>query len=290
MAEARRARHQAEHHRRRLDRPLAEYDGLSYAGLVADWEISNPGLVDIVDLNYDEFRSARVPAREAAGSARCSESAPSSTGRSVWSRLLHRGFRRAPGRLPGSGYRARLRRSDLLSGDEGPHGPGTSLVLKNYVGISEPNLARRNYKSDAHQGDINRGVVDLFSYHPADYAVVEGFFGTEGNGPQWGDDVRHNVVIAGGDSVAVDAVGSTVMGYNPEDLECLQLAATKRLGETDVRRIDVVGRSIAEVRPTVSTGTREVGLLLLRAAGFAIGSWLRRPAIIGDQFVGVGKQ
>ena len=65
--------------------------------------------------------------------------------------------------------------------------------------------------------------------------------------------MQHNVVIAGADPVAVDAVGSTVMGYNPEDLEYLQLAALKRLGEIDVRKR--AGRR--DGRPAMSSGPTE---------------------------------
>lgn len=166
---------------------------------------------------------------------------------------------------------------------------GTSLVLKNYIGLTPPALDRvsitgrrernsqvRNFKKPVHEGDIYRGIVDVFSYHPADYSVVEGFWGTEGNGPQWGDDTQHNVVIVGGDPVAVEAVASTVMGYNPEDLEVLQLAAMKRLGEIDLSRIRIVGTPISTVQRLYRMGTGRSGLSY---AGRGIRSWLVAPAI-----------
>ena len=64
---------------------------------------------------------------------------------------------------------------------------GTTLVVKNYVGT----LASRAYgdntsKTEHYQNNPEHGYVDLFAYHPADYAIVEGFWGTEGDGPQWG--------------------------------------------------------------------------------------------------------
>lgn len=92
-----------------------------------------------------------------------------------------------------------------------------------------------------------RGAVDLFSYRPTDYGLLESFWGTEGAGPQWGKNVQHNVVIAGGDPVAVDAVGAVVMGYNPADLEFLHLSAAKGFGTYDLDHIHIAGDGLAEV-------------------------------------------
>ena len=100
----------------------------------------------------------------------------------------------------------------------------------------------RNSKGDLHQGDITRGFVDMLAYRPADYSVVEGFWGTEGNGPQWGEDVQHNIVMAGADPVAVDTVGSLVMGYNPEDLE-LPAAFRSQASWRDAPRANRRGRA-----------------------------------------------
>ena len=67
--------------------------------------------------------------------------------------------------------------------------------------------AGNNGKGDLHRfgnDKVPNGFVDLFSYRPTNYGIIEGFYGTEGNGPQWGEDVQWNMVVASGDPVAAE--------------------------------------------------------------------------------------
>ena len=259
-----------------------EYGGLSYVDLVAGWARTHPGVVDIVDLNYDERRFEPVPDPRGSGvgalQRRFAEMRPAERyGRSSYvdgTGTLREGYE-----MP-----ATILDCDVLVGLAAMKThltSGTSLTFKNFVGVTPPNFGRdaprlgRNHKSPVHEGEICRGFVDAFCYHPTDYAVVEGFWGTEGNGPQWGDDVQHNVVICGADPVAVDAVGSVAMGYNPEDLEYLHRAVRKRLGEMDLRRVEVVGTPVESVQRLYRMGSGKSGRLY---AGRGLRDWLVAPA------------
>lgn len=126
---------------------------------------------------------------------------------------------------------------------------GTTLGIKNYVGtLASGAYGDGTSKRQHYQNNPEHGYVDLFSYNPAAYTVIEGFWGTEGDGPQWGQNVQHNVVVAGGDPLATEAVANVVMGFNPLDLEHLYLAAAKGFGTLDLNRIQVEGRAPASVR------------------------------------------
>ena len=121
---------------------------------------------------------------------------------------------------------------------------GTTLGIKNYVGtLASGAYGDGTSKRQHYQNNPEHGYVDLFAYNPAAYTVIEGFWGTEGDGPQWGQNVQHNVVVAGGDPLATEAVANVVMGFNPLDLEHLYLAATKGFGTFDLNRIQVEGRA-----------------------------------------------
>lgn len=121
---------------------------------------------------------------------------------------------------------------------------GTTLGIKNYVGtLASGAYGDGTSKRQHYQNNPEHGYVDLFAYNPAAYTVIEGFWGTEGDGPQWGQNVQHNVVVAGGDPLATEAVANVVMGFNPLDLEHLYLAATKGLGTFDLNRIQMEGRA-----------------------------------------------
>ena len=54
--------------------------------------------------------------------------------------------------------------------------------------------------------------------------------------------------IAGTDAVATDAVGCAVMGFDPQKIIHLNMAAEKRLGTNDLKNIRVQGKSIEELR------------------------------------------
>jgi len=57
-----------------------------------------------------------------------------------------------------------------------------------------------------------------------------------------------NLFIGGTDMVAVDAVGSAVMGFNPEKIVHLNMAAEKGLGTNRLEDITIIGKPIEEVR------------------------------------------
>lgn len=119
---------------------------------------------------------------------------------------------------------------------------GATLGIKNYVGVLAPLAYGSGIGKGAHAANNpEQGYVDLFAYNPAAYTVIEGFWSTEGNGPQRGDNVQHNVIVASADPVAADAVGSYLMGFNPLDLEHLYLAAAKGFGTLDMGRMRLVG-------------------------------------------------
>ncbi len=63
-----------------------------------------------------------------------------------------------------------------------------------------------------------------------------------------------NLVIAGTDSVAVDAVGAAAMGIRPESVEHLRLAQEIGLGISDLKRIEILGEPIDEVKKNFTTG------------------------------------
>ncbi len=93
----------------------------------------------------------------------------------------------------------------------------------------------------------DRTVVDLVSYHPPDFGIVECFWGLEGNGPIEGNSVKRNLVIAGKDPVAVDSVTAYSMGFNPWDLDYSHWSRKKGFGTNDLNYIDVNGLALEDM-------------------------------------------
>jgi len=116
---------------------------------------------------------------------------------------------------------------------------GVTLSIKNMIGAVTP-------KGSLHF-HLNRNIADLASIIKPSIAVVDGIVACEGHETS-GNPVEMNLVIAGKDPVAVDAVGAAVMGIPPADVKYLLLAEKKGLGTSDLNQIEIVGEPIERVR------------------------------------------
>jgi uncharacterized protein (DUF362 family) len=122
-----------------------------------------------------------------------------------------------------------------------PHRIATvTLSLKNMMGA----LAS---KGSMHNGRLSENIADLASVLKPRLSVIDGIIAGEGHETS-GNPVEMNLVIAGTDPVAVDAVGSAVMGIAPTDVKHLVLAERKGLGTCNLREITVVGEAIDNVK------------------------------------------
>ncbi len=115
-----------------------------------------------------------------------------------------------------------------------------TLSLKNMMGA----LAS---KGSMHKGRLSKNIADLASVLRPSISVVDGIIAGEGHETS-GNPVEMNLVIAGTDPVAVDAVGAAVMGIPPTDVKHLLLAEKKGLGTCNLEEITVLGEPIERVK------------------------------------------
>ena len=115
-----------------------------------------------------------------------------------------------------------------------------TLGLKNMMGA----LAR---KGRMHNGHLSENIADLASVLKPSLTVIDGIIAGEVHETS-GKPVKMDLVIAGVDPVAVDAVGAAVMGVSPREVKHLVLAEKKGLGACDLEKIEVVGEKIENVR------------------------------------------
>lgn len=114
-----------------------------------------------------------------------------------------------------------------------------TLSLKNMMGAVAS-------KGSIHN-NLSEKIADLASILKPSIAVVDGIIAGEGHETS-GNPVKMNLVLAGKDPVAVDAVGAAIMGLSPQDVKHLRLAQEKGLGICDLTRIRVLGAPIEKVR------------------------------------------
>ena len=128
------------------------------------------------------------------------------------------------------------------------HLAGTvTLGLKNWNGIV-PNVHPSGQQQGVHRIDLGQKMADMYRIRKADLTIVDALIGMEGQGPHAGTPVEMNLVIAGTDTVAVDAVTATIMGFEPMEVPAIRCAGSDKLGEIDLEKIDVVGVPVDSVR------------------------------------------
>jgi uncharacterized protein (DUF362 family) len=58
-------------------------------------------------------------------------------------------------------------------------------------------------------------------------------------------------MLAGRDAIAVEAVGSALMGMKPEKMTIIREAVKRGLGEGDLSKIEVVGSPLEETKENI---------------------------------------
>ncbi|MCX8170376.1 MAG: DUF362 domain-containing protein [Candidatus Bathyarchaeota archaeon] len=115
-----------------------------------------------------------------------------------------------------------------------------TLGLKNMMGA----LAS---KGSMHNGRLNENIVDLASVLKPSLTVIDGIVAGEGHEVS-GNPVKMNLIIAGTDPVAVDAIGAAVMGFSPTEIKHLVLAEKKGLGTCRLENIKIIGEPVEKVK------------------------------------------
>jgi uncharacterized repeat protein (TIGR01451 family) len=132
---------------------------------------------------------------------------------------------------------------------------GVTLALKNQIGIAPSDIyhspGSQMYKGELGHGpdDLGRHIVDLNLARPLDFVVVDGLRGMI-DGPSGGTlaNPPMRLILASADPVAIDTVGSLIMGYDPATVPYLAWAGGAGLGTSNVEEITVRGLRVSQVR------------------------------------------
>ena len=98
---------------------------------------------------------------------------------------------------------------------------------------------------------IHEVLVDLLSMqrelHPGLFAVMDGTVCGDGAGPRTMRPVEAGLILASGDSVAIDAVAARIMGFEPLDIPYIRMAHERGLGVGDLREVELAGDDVSEL-------------------------------------------
>src|SRR5512136_1509634 len=104
---------------------------------------------------------------------------------------------------------------------------------------------RRHYTHSV----IHETLVDLLAIqkeiHAGIFTVMDATFCGNGRGPRTMMPIEKGLILAGADSVAIDAVAAKIMGFDPMKIEYIRLAHEDGLGVGRMEEIEVLGEDIA---------------------------------------------
>ncbi len=119
-----------------------------------------------------------------------------------------------------------------------------TLGLKNFQG-----LLTDAEKYHGHRDDLDVKLVDIHRVRRPDLVIIDGLLAMEGDGAgENGTPVPLNLYLAGDNVVATDAVGASIMGFDPLDVPAIRIAQHAGMGPADLGAIDLRGAPLAEVR------------------------------------------
>ncbi|MCX5699426.1 MAG: DUF362 domain-containing protein [Candidatus Omnitrophica bacterium] len=143
-------------------------------------------------------------------------------------------------------------------------GAGFTLItgaIKNLFG-----LVSGTYKTELHKdyfapADFAKILVDIYQEAKPHLTIIDGILAMEGDGPATGGKLRQlNLLLAGGDCVALDTVMAKIMGIAHEEVLTTKEAALRNLGEAALSRIKIEGEDIDKlnIRPFILPKNRAV--------------------------------
>ena len=90
-------------------------------------------------------------------------------------------------------------------------------------------------------GILHFNLFQLAQHTYPDMGVVDGFEAMEGDGPSWGTPVNAKIALASTDCLAMDWLGTKLMGFDPASILYLTSMSQAGMGQTDMAKIEVMG-------------------------------------------------
>jgi uncharacterized protein (DUF362 family)/Pyruvate/2-oxoacid:ferredoxin oxidoreductase delta subunit len=121
-------------------------------------------------------------------------------------------------------------------------------AIKNMFGVI-PNGLRKDYHGLYITNEVfSQMLVDIYSCAPPNLTVMDGIMAMEGEGPGSGKPREVGAVLVSQDGVAVDAVSSQIIGFNPKSLYTSLIAHERGIGIGDLKEIEILGEKLNDVK------------------------------------------
>ncbi len=120
-------------------------------------------------------------------------------------------------------------------------------ALKNTLGVI-PAKGKKNVHVQAPKpSNFAHALIDIYEEVRPHLTLMDAVVGMEGNGPNAGDPRKVGLIIASNNGVALDAVASSIIGYEPLGIPTIRYAQDRGLGTADLNKIDIKGERMSDV-------------------------------------------
>lgn len=115
-------------------------------------------------------------------------------------------------------------------------------AVKNMFGIV-PGFQKAQFHAHAvRPAELAELLVDVFQSAKPALNIMDAVIGIEGKGPGADGTPRtFGAIAASSDAVALDAVFSHLIGFDPQQIETTKVANRRGLGEADLSKIEIIG-------------------------------------------------
>lgn len=121
-------------------------------------------------------------------------------------------------------------------------------AVKNLLGLVPGNHKCIYHKLAMLTGNMDEMLVDIYGLAKPKLTIMDGIVGMEGEGPLEGTARNIGVVAASTDSIALDAVCSSIINIDPAEVPTTRIAAERGFGTGSLKDIEVLGTQIDEVK------------------------------------------
>ncbi|MHB8791989.1 MAG: DUF362 domain-containing protein [Thermoleophilia bacterium] len=94
---------------------------------------------------------------------------------------------------------------------------------------------------------FSSSIVDIYSVMQPRLAIMDAVVGMEGEGPRHGSPKKAGLILASKDPVALDAVASKIIGFDPMEIYTTRNATARGFGNGNLDEIEVLGEQIDAV-------------------------------------------
>jgi uncharacterized protein (DUF362 family) len=108
---------------------------------------------------------------------------------------------------------------------------GVTLSMKNLWGCYPDTMRLLHHKH------LDRKLALMTRVLNPRLVLIDGTYGLDGHGPMYGTPKPLNLLIASNNPVVADSLGARVMGFSPEEIGHITMAAREGLGTTDLEQV-----------------------------------------------------